>query len=330
MALLEVRDLFLYYRTSRGPVKAVDAVGWELGEGETLALVGESGCGKTSTASAILRVLPRNVHKLEGNVILDGKNILEYSNEEFRREVRWRRIAMVFQGAMNALNPVMRVGYQVGEPLRVHLDASKEEALTRAREALRSVRLPDYVADRYPHELSGGMKQRVVIAMALIMKPQVVILDEPTSALDVMTQANIINLLKRLKTEARLSYLFITHDLALASELADHVAIMYAGKVVEVGPAEKIYRDPKHPYTQLLLKSVPLLRATRTPESIPGAPPDLINPPKGCRFRPRCPYAFEKCTEEPPLQWGDRRAACWLLGDTGVPPPPVATEGVHA
>ena len=313
MALLDVKDLSLYYRTSRGPVKAVDGISFELGEGETLAVVGESGCGKTSTASAILRVLPRNVHRFTGEVWLGGTNIMEFSNEEFRTKVRWSGISMVFQGAMNSLNPVMKVGYQVGEPLIVHLDASRDEAEEQARLALRNVRLPEYIADRYPHELSGGMKQRVVIAMALIMKPKLVILDEPTSALDVMTQANIINVLKRLKRDERLSYVFITHDLALASELADRVAIMYAGKVAEVGTAEQIYRDPKHPYTRLLLSSVPLLRGAKTPETIPGTPPDLINPPKGCRFRPRCPYAFERCSEEPPLAWGDRLAACWLM-----------------
>jgi peptide/nickel transport system ATP-binding protein len=313
VGLLEVKGLSLYYRTSRGPVKAVDHIDFGLGEGETLAVVGESGCGKTSTASAILRVLPRNVHRYTGEVWLDGANVMEYSNEEFRTKVRWRGVSMVFQGAMNSLNPVMRVGYQVGEPLRVHLNAIRDEVDDQARRALQSVRLPDYIMERYPHELSGGMKQRVVIAMALIMRPKLVILDEPTSALDVMTQANIINVLKRLKREARLSYVFITHDLALASELADRVAIMYAGKIVEIGTAEEIYRDAKHPYTRLLLSSVPLLRGTRVPESIPGVPPDLINPPKGCHFRPRCPYAFERCGEEPPLAWGDRRAACWLM-----------------
>jgi peptide/nickel transport system ATP-binding protein len=319
VALLEVKDLHLYYRTSRGPVKAVDGLSFELDEGETLALVGESGCGKTSTASAILRMLPRNVHKYDGDVWLAGKNVMEYSNNEFRQEVRWKGISMVFQGAMNSLNPVMRIGFQVMEPLLVHMDVEKEEARPQAVAAIRSVGLPEYILDRYPHELSGGMKQRVVIAMALILKPKLVILDEPTSALDVMTQANIINLLKRLKKEEKLSYIFITHDLALASELADRVGIMYAGRLAELATSEQAYRDAKHPYTRLLLSSVPFLRGTRTPESIPGTPPDLVNPPPGCRFRPRCPFAFEKCTEEPPLRWGDRLAACWLMESGGTP-----------
>lgn len=329
MVLLDVNDLELFYRTSRGPVRAVDGVSFDLDAGQTLALVGESGCGKTSTASAILRVLPRNVHKLTGEVWLDGVNVMEYSNEEFRKEVRWKGISMVFQGAMNSLNPVIRVGDQVAEPLLVHFDTEKDEALDRAKEVLKGVRLPDYIVRRFPHELSGGMKQRVVIAMALIMKPKLIILDEPTSALDVMTQANIINLLKRLKKEESLSYIFITHDLALASELADFVGIMYAGRLVEIGSSEEIYEDPKHPYTELLLKSVPLLRATRTPMSIPGVPPDLINPPQGCRFRPRCPFAYDKCTEEPPSAWEVRAAACWLLGEEdGTPSKATAVAGM--
>ncbi len=319
MAILDVNNLELYYRTTRGPVKAVDDVSFELNSGETLAMVGESGCGKTSTASAILRVLPRNVQKYEGEVLLDGADVMAYSNEEFRKNVRWKGISVVFQGAMNALSPVIKIGKQVYEPLQIHFDMAKEEAQDKASVSLQQVGLPDYIVDRFAHELSGGMKQRAVIAMALIMHPKVVILDEPTSALDVMTQANIINLLKRMKKEQDLAYIFITHDLALASELADHVAIMYAGKIAEIGTAEQIYRDPKHPYTQLLLRSVPLLRSDRVPESIPGLPPDLINPPQGCRFRPRCPYAFEKCTEQPPLDWDGRRAACWLMEDGGVP-----------
>lgn len=313
MPTLQVKDLHLYYRTSRGPVKAVDGVSFDLGEKKTLAFVGESGCGKTSTANAIMRALPKNVHRYTGEVYLDGKNVMDLSNEEFRKDVRWRGVSMVFQGAMNSLSPVLKVGFQVAEPLLIHLDAEREEAWEQAVEALKGVRLPEYVANRYPHELSGGMKQRVVIAMALILKPKVVILDEPTSALDVMTQANIINLLKRLQSEEGLSYIFITHDLALASELADYVGIMYAGKLVELGTSEEIYRDAKHPYTQLLLKSVPLLRGSQTPASIPGIPPDLINPPMGCRFRPRCPFAFDRCAQEPPLAWGNRLAACWLL-----------------
>ncbi len=314
MALLSVRNLVLHYRTRKGVVRAVDDVSFDLDAGKTFALVGESGCGKTSTASAILRMLPRNVGSYTGRIELDGKNVMDLDDEAFRTEVRWRRISMVFQGAMNALSPMIPVGKQVAEPLMVHLGADREEAFARAKESIMNVGLPDYTMRQYAHELSGGMKQRVVIAMALAMKPSLVVLDEPTSALDVMTQANIMNLLKSLKKEESLSYLFITHDLGLSSELADVVGIMYAGQLVEVGPAESIYPSPQHPYTQKLLASAPKLRSEEKPDSIPGTPPDLITPPPGCRFHPRCPYVFDRCSVEQPLFFGEvDRAACWLL-----------------
>ena len=281
-------------------------------------MVGESGCGKSSTANAILRVLPRNVARFDGRVFLDGSNIMDYDGETFRREVRWKGISMVFQGAMNALNPVLRVGYQVAEPLIYHFDADKDEALTEAAKALRRVGLPPGTEGRYPHELSGGMKQRVVIAMAMILRPQVMILDEPTSALDVMTQANIMNLLKDLQQQEGVSYLFITHDLALASELADRIAIMYAGKIAEIGGSEGVYSGPRHPYTRRLLDSVPRLRGDVTPRSIPGNPPDLVDLREGCRFRARCPFAFDRCEETPDLTGGQHRAACWLAVDQEV------------
>jgi len=295
MAVLDVSNLRYYYRTRRGAVKAVDDVSFSIDAGTTLALVGESGCGKTSTATALLRLLPRNVDTYEGQILLDGEDVKQFSNEEFRKKVRWRGISMVFQGAMNALSPTTRCGVQIAEPLMVHYESSSEEALAAAKEELKKVGLPEYVADRYPHELSGGMKQRVVIAMALVMKPRLVILDEPTSALDVMTQANIINLLKQLQKETGLAYLFITHDLGLASELANDVAIMYAGRIVEIGRASNVYSSPGHPYTQKLIQSVPRLRSEEAPEFIPGAPPDLTSVPLGCRFHPRCAFAFEPC-----------------------------------
>ena len=314
MSLLSVQNLVLHYRTRKGLVRAVDDVSFDVERGETFALVGESGCGKTSTASALLRMLPRNVGAYTGEVKLDGKDLMELDDEDFRKDVRWRRISIVFQGAMNALSPMIPVGRQIAEPLMVHLDAEKEEALAKAQEAIKNVGLPSYTMRQYAHELSGGMKQRIVIAMALIMKPSLVILDEPTSALDVMTQANIMNLLKGLKKEESLSYIFITHDLGLSSELADDVGIMYAGKLVEVGPAEEIYPNPQHPYTQKLLASAPKLRSEEKPDSIRGAPPDLVKPPPGCRFHPRCPYVFDKCrVEVPPYFGGTDRAACWLL-----------------
>ena len=315
--LLKVRDLKLYYRTRRGIVRAVDDVSFDLRRGETLAIVGESGCGKSSTATAIMRILPRNIETYEGSIILDGVDVMKLDDGRFREEIAWRRISMVFQGAMNALNPVMKVGFQVAEPLIVHGKLSRSEALSKARELLGLVGLPSFVADRYPHELSGGMKQRVVIAMALALNPEIVILDEPTSALDVITQANIMNLLKKLKRDESLSYIFITHDLALASELADMIVVMYGGKIVEYGTAEQVYLDPKHPYSQKLLASIPTLRTDKKLEFIPGAPPDLVSPPPGCRFHPRCPYAMPICREKEPILYEvekNRYVACWLYG----------------
>ena len=300
MKILDVRSLHLYYRTRKGPVKAVDNVNFGIETGETLALVGESGCGKTSIGISILRVLPRNVDTYKGEVYFNGKNIMELSDEEFRREIRWKKISMVFQGALNSLNPVITVGEQIIEPLVLNGE-DKSEALELAKEALKDVGLHEDVIKRYPHELSGGMKQRVVIAMALILKPPLVILDEPTSSLDLITQANIMNLLKKLKKEHKLTYLFITHDLPLASELADHIAVMYAGKIVELGPSEEILLNPKHPYTMLLIGSVPTLRVDKEElKYIPGTVPSLIDPPTGCRFHPRCPYKFDPCDKKEP------------------------------
>jgi peptide/nickel transport system ATP-binding protein len=313
--LLRVEGLRLYYRVSAGPVKAVDGVSFEVRRGQTLALVGESGCGKSSLAHAIMRILPRNVHTYSGHIYFDGTDLMGLSDEELRRGFRWRRLSMVFQGAMNALNPVLTVGRQVAEPLVVHNRMPEREALGRAEEVLGLVGLPPETVHRYPHQLSGGMRQRVVIAMALIMTPELLILDEPTSALDVITQANIINLLKQLKERLRLTYIFITHDLALASELSDMVGVMYAGQIVEIGPAERVYTAPQHPYTLKLISSVPTLRRVARLEFIPGSPPDLLRPPEGCRFNPRCPYTMESCRGEEPPHFNlgsEHTSKCWL------------------
>ncbi len=314
MALLEVNDLVMYYRTRKGTVKAVDHVSFEIEKGETLAIVGESGCGKSSLSRAIIRLLPRNVEVYEGKVFLNGTNIMELSEEQFRKEIRWRKISMVFQGALNALNPVLKVGEQVAEPLIIHMGMDKKEAIREAREMIKQVGIAEAFVDRYPFELSGGMRQRIVIAMALITDPDLVILDEPTSALDVITQANVMNLLKRLKKERDLTYIFITHDIALASELADKMATMYAGQVIELADSESYFGKPLHPYTQKLLGSVPTLREDKEITSIPGTPPNLLNPPVGCRFRPRCDQAMEICEEEPPMFSldGEHRVKCWL------------------
>ncbi|MEM1928679.1 MAG: ABC transporter ATP-binding protein [Thermofilaceae archaeon] len=318
--LMDVRNLRLYYGTRKGVVRAVDNISFALEREETLAIVGESGCGKSSLARAIIRLLPRNVHTYDGQIILEGRDVMKLSDEEFRREVQWTRISMVFQGAQNSLNPVLRVGFQIAEPLMIHKGLSKEEAIAEARKYLRMVGVHEGFADRYPFELSGGMKQRAVIAMALITRPQVVILDEPTSALDVITQANIMNLLKTIKQEQGISYIFITHDIALSSELADKVMVMYAGHMMELASADEFYTNPAHPYSQKLMASVPSLRVDKKLEFIPGAPPSLISPPPGCRFHPRCPYVMDVCKrEEPPtveVKPG-HAVKCWLYAKGG-------------
>ena len=320
MPILDVKDLRLYYSTRAGPVRAVDRVSFQVEKGETLALVGESGCGKTSIGISILRVLPRNVHTYDGHVIVEGEDVMKLSDGEFRKRIRWRKISMVFQGAMNALNPVIQVGFQAAEPLILHEGLEKEAAIKRVSELFRLVGLPEGIERRYPHELSGGMKQRVVIAMALVMKPSIVILDEPTSALDLMTQANIMNLLKDLKWEEGLTYIFITHDLPLAAELADKLAVMYSGRLVEVGTAEQIFFNPLHPYTKKLIAAVPTLREEKELEWIPGVVPSLINPPPGCRFHPRCPEAMPICSKEEPAMVEIEKGhfvACHLYSNSG-------------
>jgi len=312
--LLEVRNLSVNYITMRGVVKALDRVSFDLDENETIAVVGETGSGKSTIAKAIVRVLEENARITGGEVIFEGVDVLKLSEEEFRRNYRWVKVAMVPQGSMNSLNPVLRVVDQMIEPL-VLRGVPKVDAIKIAGEALESVGLPKDTLNRYPHQLSGGMKQRVIIAMAIQARPKLIILDEPTSALDVMTQANIMNLLKRLKREFKLSYIFITHDLALASELADKVLVLYAGRVAELGSADLVYTDPKHPYTQGLMTSVPTLREDKKLSFIPGEVPSLINPPSGCRFHPRCPYVMDICRrEDPPMinLEGGRKVACWL------------------
>jgi len=315
--ILAIRDLTLYYRTRRGVVKAVDSVSFELKEGRCLSLVGESGCGKSSMAYAIMRILPRNVHTYSGEVIFEGKNLMGLPESELSKEIWLKKMAMVFQGAMNSLNPVLSVGEQVSEVFTLHAGLSKMEAEKKAAELLELVRLPSSLVNKYPHELSGGMKQRVVIAIALSMRPKLLILDEPTSALDVITQANIINLLKKLQDEFNLTYIFITHDLGLASDLSDYIAVMYAGKIVELGDARSVLSDPKHPYTQKLLAATPKLLEEAKLEFIPGSPPDLASPLTGCRFHPRCPYVMDSCKvrEPKPIRLSEDRYVSCLLWD---------------
>ena len=311
-SVLRVEDLYLHFRASNGTVQAVDGVSFELGRGESLAVLGESGCGKTSLAKAILRLLPRNIHRFTGRVFLNGTDVMEFGEEKFRQQVRWRQISLVSQAAMNSLNPVVKVGHQVAEPLLNH-HMSKEKAFERAREVFGVVGIPEAFMNRYAFELSGGMRQRAIIAMALTTNPDLVILDEPTSALDVLTQASIMNALKKIKHELGQSFMLITHDIATSSELADEVLCMYAGQLVEHSKATRFYRDPLHPYAQKLMASVPTLRIEKKPEFIPGQPPSLLNPPSGCRFAARCHRRFERCQEEPPLfTHEDGEVKCWL------------------
>jgi len=311
--LLHVNNLMLYFRTMRGPVQAVDGVDLDLDYNRAVVVLGESGCGKSTLAKAILRLLPRNVESYTGQVFLGGKDIMPMADEEFRLNVRWAAISMVPQAAMNALNPVLRVGDQILEPAIIHLGMKKGDALQLALKMFQHVGVPADFINRYPFELSGGMRQRVAIAMALITSPSLIILDEPTSALDVLTQANIFNVLKRIKKELGTSFILITHDIATSSELADDVAVMYAGQMVETGDAPRFFPNPLHPYSQKLMASVPRLRGEKNLEFIIGQPPSLVNPPKGCRFAERCPQRFDKCDQEPPVIEKDGRTVkCWL------------------
>ncbi|MEM1526490.1 MAG: ABC transporter ATP-binding protein [Ignisphaera sp.] len=316
--VLNVKDLKLYYRTLAGIVRAVDGVSFTLRERETLAVIGESGCGKTSLARALVRFLPRNINEFSGSIILDGVEVMKLSDAEFDKQVRWKKIAYVTQAAINSLNPVIKVVDHLIEPLILHLDMSKNDAVERAKEAIKKVGIVEDFLWRYPFELSGGMRQRIVIALSIITNPRIVILDEPTSALDVMTQANIINLLKELKQSENLSFIFITHDIAVSSELSDKVAVMYAGQIVELGSAEKMYIEPLHPYSKGLLNSVPRIHSDKQVVFIPGTPPSLINPPSGCRFYPRCPYAMSVCEKnQPPLVEisSEEYVRCWLYAE---------------
>lgn len=311
--LLRAENLVLHFRTTKGVVQAVDGVNFELDYNRAIVILGESGCGKSSLAKAMLRLLPRNVDAYRGDVWLDGTNIMALGEEEFRQNVRWIKMSMVPQAAMNALNPVIRVGEQVAEPAQVHMGMSKDEALDMAAKMFQNVGVPIDFLSRYPFELSGGMRQRVAIAMALVTSPSLVILDEPTSALDLLTQANIMNVLKRIKQGFGTSYILITHDIATSSELADDVAVMYAGQIVEVSDAARFFAEPLHPYSKKLMASVPRLRADQDPDFIVGQPPSLINPPTGCRFAARCPSRFGKCDQEPPaFQRDGRIVKCWL------------------
>jgi len=309
-----IENLKAYYFTSTGTVKAVDNVSFSLKKGESIGIAGESACGKSTLGLSIMKMLQPPGEIVGGKIILHGTDVLAISEDEFNKKVRWKRIAMVFQGAMNALDPVYSVKDQMKEVLRHH-DFPEDKMQEHVIEAVRQVGLDQSVLDRYPHELSGGMKQRIVIAIALILKPEFVIADEPTTALDVLVQAQIINLLKKLKKEG-MTIMLITHDLAIVSEIAEKVGIMYAGEIVEFGSAEQIYNEPKHPYTQALIAAIPRLKGEKKISYVKGTPPNLINPPSGCRFYDRCPYAMDVCKQDPRLvRIKDGFVRCWLYED---------------
>jgi len=314
--LLVVRDLRTHFKLENGWVKAVDGVSFRLDDGEAIGLVGESGCGKTTTALSLMKLLPANARIRKGSKIeLYGVDLVARTEDGLRR-YRWREVSIVFQGAMNALNPVIRIGDQIAEPIIERLGQSGDEARQRASELLELVGIPARRAQAYPHELSGGMRQRAMIAMALACDPALVIGDEPTTALDVMVQAQILELLERLRRDLGLSLILITHDLSVTAETCDRVIVMYAGKIAEEGPVRRLYHAPRHPYTQRLLGSFPNIHTDRRAlDVIPGMPPDLRDPPPGCRFHPRCPMVMEVCKVEvpPEVRFPDGvRVACHL------------------
>jgi peptide/nickel transport system ATP-binding protein len=316
---LSLRGLSVHYFTRRGEVQAVRNVDLDLREGESLALIGESGSGKTTLGLAIVRLLVKAARITEGSVTYRRDamelNVLELDDAAMRK-FRWSECAMVFQSALNAFNPVLRIWEHVWDTARSHGWNNRAEVRERAVDLLRFVQLDaDRVINAYPHELSGGMRQRVLLALALLLSPQIVILDEPTTALDILTQRTIINLLAQLKAQHQFSMIFISHDLAIAAELADRVATMYAGRIVELGLVNDMFYRPRHPYTLGLIRAVPTVTGGfEELMSIPGSPPDLIDLPSGCKFHPRCPFATQKCMEEdPPLvEIGpEHMTACW-------------------
>ncbi|WP_407389521.1 ABC transporter ATP-binding protein [Carnobacterium jeotgali] len=328
--VLEVKDLEITFDTYAGKVKAIRGVSFDLKKGETLAIVGESGSGKSVTTRSIMRLLSQNANVENGEILFNGEDLIKKSEKEMQG-IRGKEIAMIFQDPMTSLNPTMTIGKQISEPIRLHQKLNKDDARKRALELLNLVGLPD--AERrmkqYPHQFSGGQRQRIVIAIALACNPEVLIADEPTTALDVTIQAQILDLMKELQKKIATSIIFITHDLGVVANVADRVAVMYAGKIVEIGTVDEIFYNPQHPYTWGLISSMPTLEITETLYAIPGTPPDLLDPPKGDAFAPRNAFAMKIDTElEPPYFKVSEThlASTWLLhpdAPTVEPPPEI-------
>ena len=309
MSFISVENLTTRYNTSKGLVHALENVSFTIDEGESIGIAGESACGKSTLGLSIIRMIS-NGKIYSGKIQFDGNSLLDINDDDFDKNIRWKEISMVFQGAMNSLDPVFAVQQQFEQVLKQH--NFKGEMKKTIIESLTSVNLDESILKKFPHELSGGMKQRVIIAMALILKPKFVIADEPTTALDVLIQAQIVNLFKKLKKDGQ-SFMIISHDLAVLSEVAEKIGIMYGGQMVEFGDSFEIFLEPKHPYTKGLLESIPVLSKDKKPKFIPGIPPNLVNPQDGCKFYDRCPEAMDKCKKDPPkFKTNSGYVLCWL------------------
>ena len=309
MSFISIENLTTRYNTSKGLVHALEDVTFAINKGESIGIAGESACGKSTLGLSIIQMIS-NGKIYSGKIQFDGQSLLDIPDDEFNKKIRWKEISMVFQGAMSSLDPVFSIQEQFDEVLKQHnFEGDSKQSII---QSLNSVNLDESVLKKFPHELSGGMKQRVIIAMALILKPKFVIADEPTTALDVLIQAQIVNLFKKLKKDGQ-SFMIISHDLAVLSEVAEKIGIMYGGRMVEFGDSEEIFLEPKHPYTKGLLESIPVLSKDTKPKFIPGTPPNLVNPSEGCKFYDRCPEAMEKCKKDPPkIKTKTGYVSCWL------------------
>jgi len=309
MSFISIENLTTRYNTSKGLVHALEDVTFAIDKGESIGIAGESACGKSTLGLSIIQMIS-NGKIYSGKIQFDGQSLLDIPDDEFDKKIRWKEISMVFQGAMSSLDPVFSIQEQFDEVLKQHnFEGDSKQSVI---QSLNSVNLDESVLKKFPHELSGGMKQRVIIAMALILKPKFVIADEPTTALDVLIQAQIVNLFKKLKKDGQ-SFMIISHDLAVLSEVAEKIGIMYGGRMVEFGDSKEIFLEPKHPYTKGLLESIPVLSKDTKPKFIPGTPPNLVNPSEGCKFYDRCPEAMEKCKKDPPkIKTKTGYVSCWL------------------